>query len=84
RRARWIMELQQHHFTIEHRAEKHNANADVLSRMYDEETAECFIIDLIETDIADNEYENNSIKEDIEWHITSPESGENDEWFKEE
>ncbi|CAG8757477.1 13338_t:CDS:2, partial [Funneliformis caledonium] len=24
----------------------------------------------------DDEYENNSIKEDIEWHISSPESGE--------
>ncbi|CAG8765044.1 4781_t:CDS:1, partial [Funneliformis caledonium] len=42
-------------------------------------TAECFIIDLTETDIADDEYENNSIKENIEWHISSPESGENDE-----
>ena len=78
RRARWIMKLQQHHFTIEHRAGKHNANADALSRMYDEETAECFIINLTETDIADDEDENISIKEDIEWHISSPESKEND------
>ncbi|CAG8712370.1 4373_t:CDS:1, partial [Funneliformis caledonium] len=44
--------------------------------MYNEETAECFIIDFTETDIADDEYENNSIKEDIEWHISSPKSGE--------
>ncbi|CAG8760450.1 227_t:CDS:1, partial [Funneliformis caledonium] len=40
---------------------------------------ECFIIDLTETDIADDEDENISIKEDIEWHISSPESGKNDE-----
>jgi len=78
------MELQQHHFTIEHRAGKHNANADALSRMYDEETAECFIIDLTETDIADDEAENISTKEDIEWHISSSESAENEEWFEEE
>ncbi|CAG8695461.1 14740_t:CDS:1, partial [Funneliformis caledonium] len=52
--------------------------------MYDEETAECFIIDLTETNIADNENENISVKEDIEWYISSPKSGENDEWFKEE
>ncbi|CAG8724202.1 930_t:CDS:2, partial [Funneliformis mosseae] len=31
RRARWIIELQQYHFNIEHRAGKHNANADALS-----------------------------------------------------
>ncbi|CAG8764838.1 14635_t:CDS:1, partial [Funneliformis caledonium] len=34
--------------------------------------------------IADDEDENVSIKEDIEWHISSPESGENEEWFEEE
>ena len=50
RRARWIMELQQYHFTIEHRSGKHNANADALSRMYIEEEEaglpyenECFL-----------------------------------------
>ena len=37
RRARWIMELQQYNFSIEHRAGKANANADALSRMYDQE-----------------------------------------------
>src|SRR5688500_19882239 len=84
RRARWIIELQQHHFTIEHRAGKYNANADALSRMYDEETVECFIIDLTETDIADDEDENVSIKEDIKWHISSSESVEDNEWFEEE
>ncbi|CAG8771026.1 1515_t:CDS:1, partial [Funneliformis caledonium] len=57
-------------------AGKHNANADTLSRMYDEETAECFIIDLTEMDIANDEYENDSVKEDIEWHVSSPESEE--------
>jgi hypothetical protein len=33
RRARWIMELQQYDFKIEHRSEKSNANADALSRL---------------------------------------------------
>ena len=33
RRARWIMELQQYNFQIEHRPGKSNANADALSRM---------------------------------------------------
>jgi hypothetical protein len=68
RRARWIMELQQHHFTIEHRAGKHNANADALSRMYDEETAECFMVNFSEeSDKADDEndewYENELAKQ---------------------
>ncbi|CAG8743545.1 15516_t:CDS:1, partial [Funneliformis caledonium] len=52
--------------------------------MYDEKTTECFIIDLTETVIADDEDENISIKGDIEWHISFPESEENDEWFEEE
>ena len=49
--------------------------------MYDEETAECFLIDLTETDIADDKSEPNSIRnpEEIEWHISSPESVENNE-----
>ena len=33
RRARWIMELQQYDFKIEHKSEKSNANADALSRL---------------------------------------------------
>ena len=33
RRARWIMELQQYDFTIEHRSGKKNANADALFRL---------------------------------------------------
>ena len=49
--------------------------------MYNEETAECFIVNLTETDIADNESENNSIRdpEEIEWYISSPESVEDNE-----
>ena len=39
------MELQQYHFTIEHRSGKSNANADALSRMYDsKEPHECFMV----------------------------------------
>ena len=47
RRARWIMELQQYNFTIRHRPEKTNANADALSRI-NEEPIECFMITLEE------------------------------------
>ena len=58
RRARWIMELQQHNFTIEHRAGKANANADALSRMYDEEEPDVTICYMIETGYAaENEEE---------------------------
>ncbi|CAG8740290.1 15112_t:CDS:1, partial [Funneliformis mosseae] len=32
RHARWIIKLQQYHFTIEYRVGKHNANANALSR----------------------------------------------------
>jgi hypothetical protein len=49
RRARWIMELQQYTFTIQHRPGKSNANADALSRMYDDET-ECFFLEFQETE----------------------------------
>src|SRR6266542_1777538 len=34
RRARWIIELQQYNFVIEHRSEKKNQNADALSRLF--------------------------------------------------
>src|SRR3990170_1079624 len=44
RRARWIMELQQHDFTIEHRAGKANANADALLRMYDPKPVICYMM----------------------------------------
>ena len=37
RRARWVMELQQYDFIIEHRPGKENKNADALSRMYEKE-----------------------------------------------
>ena len=37
RRARWIMELQQHQFEIKHRPGKSNSNTDALSRMYEKE-----------------------------------------------
>ena len=52
RRARWIMELQQFKFTIKHRPGKANANADALSRMYEESDlgeigmVECFMINV--------------------------------------
>src|SRR6266542_3970417 len=37
RRARWIMELQQYNFIIEHRSGKKNQNADALSRLFPEQ-----------------------------------------------
>jgi len=33
RRARWIMDLENYDFIIEHRVGKSNANADALSRL---------------------------------------------------
>jgi hypothetical protein len=60
RRARWIIELQQYDFQIQHRAGKANSNADALSRMYEKEetqTFSCFMIFIeaeeYETDIED-------------------------------
>ena len=40
RRARWMTELQQYEFKIIHRPGKLNANADALSRMYEENETE--------------------------------------------
>src|SRR6266542_6161170 len=37
RKARWIMELQQYNFVIEHRSGKKNQNADTLSRLISEQ-----------------------------------------------
>ena len=37
RRARWIMELQQYNFVIEHRSGKKNQNANALSRLISEQ-----------------------------------------------
>ena len=47
RRGRWILELQQYHFTIEHRAEKANSNANALSRMYETEVT-CYLAQIEE------------------------------------
>ena len=45
RRARWMMELQQYDYQIKHRPGKTNANADALSRMYNDfEEQECFMV----------------------------------------
>jgi hypothetical protein len=46
RRARWIMDLQQYDFEIQHRPGKSNANADALSRLppEDGEIHDCFHI----------------------------------------
>lgn len=42
RLARWVLLLQQHGFTIEHRSGKNNGNADALSRRsYDPIEAAC-------------------------------------------
>jgi hypothetical protein len=59
RRARWIMDLQQFKFTIQHRPGKANANADALSRMYDRDVnvTECYMINI------ETYYEEDSIDE---------------------
>ena len=52
RRARWILKLQQYDFKIQHRPGKTNANADALSRMYEEKPSQvlnCFMISIEET-----------------------------------
>jgi hypothetical protein len=61
KRARWIMELQQYNFTIEHRAGKSNANADALSRMHEGNTDEmhCYMVYTLFNDNT----------EDQEWHM---------------
>ena len=52
RRARWVMELQQYDFKIEHRAGKENKNADTLSRLpYEKE------INTLEKDISEENLE---------------------------
>jgi hypothetical protein len=51
RRARWIMELQQYDFKIQHRAGKANSNADALSRMFEEENSQvynCYMMSAID------------------------------------
>ena len=91
------MELQQHHFTIEHRAGKHNANADALSRMYDEEEEqlnECFMIGTLDeswdTDVERElqQWNDNNIEseKENEWHISSNNIIQSDEekWFEDE
>src|SRR6266540_4019663 len=37
KRVRWIIELQQYNYTIEHRSEKKNQNANALSRLFPEQ-----------------------------------------------
>ncbi|CAB4434011.1 unnamed protein product [Rhizophagus irregularis] len=48
RRARWVIDFQQYDFNIKHRAGKANANADALSRMFEEDnqTFSCFMISI--------------------------------------
>ncbi|CAG8738232.1 5262_t:CDS:1, partial [Funneliformis mosseae] len=43
RRARWIMELQQYDFNIQHRPGKNNANTDALSRLISEKEQDNFL-----------------------------------------
>ena len=59
-RARWIMELQQHHFTIEHQPEKANNNADALFRMYNQtDEVQCLMVnaEYYEEEIASPDYQ---------------------------
>ena len=71
RRARWIMDLQQFTFDIKHRSGKSNANADGLSRMYEEKVnfVECFMMDMRYEDTGDL-YSEISYQDEVEseWH----------------
>ena len=62
RRARWMTELQQYEFKIIHRPGKLNANADALSRMYEENKTEVNIVITQLYNLQEDETE-----EEIEW-----------------
>src|SRR2546429_7389894 len=61
------MELQQHHFTIEYRAGKANANADALLRMYETEIT-CFMAQIEEIE-TEKEYQDDSETEESDASI---------------
>ena len=65
RRARWIMDLQQFKFTIQHRPGKANTNADALLRMYeqDKDIVECYMVN-VEPDGYYNNYNRHFAKND--------------------
>ena len=67
RRARWMMKLQQYGFTIRHRPEKINTNADALSRMYEQEEnyVECFLMEYTENSVSDEEQHQRNFKNKI-------------------
>ena len=74
-RARWIMELQQHHFTIEHQPEKANNNADALFRMYNQtDEVQCLMVnaEYYEEEIASPDYQHRPKKMRIEKRACTP------------
>src|ERR1051325_1940155 len=79
------MDLQQYKFTIEHRSGKANANADALSRMYDEETEENFNentlgVFMAEWDESDDWKENYESDEEM-WGANYPSESEEESDF---
>jgi hypothetical protein len=62
RRARWMTELQQYEFKIIHRPGKLNANADALSRMYEENETE---VNMVITQLYN--LQGDKAEEEIEW-----------------
>jgi hypothetical protein len=86
KRARWLLNLQQYTFQVQHRSGKNNANADALSRINYEndessdEVIECFTLSIAsEKNFADTERE-------IHGNISSPEYEEdleeNNRWIQ--
>ena len=86
KRARWLLNLQQYTFQVQHRSGKNNANADALSRIDHEndensdEVIECFTLSIAsEENFADTERE-------IQRNISSPEYDEdmreNNRWIQ--
>jgi len=69
------MELQQHHFTIEHRPGKANNNADALSRMYNQtDEVQCLMVnaEYYEEEIASPDYQHRPKKMRIEKRACTP------------
>jgi hypothetical protein len=75
KRARWLLNLQQYTFQVQHRSGKNNANADALSRIDpndNEDSSEIMETYMISVQTEENSDE--SEEREIQWHIFSSEN----------